>query len=176
MKLTSLIIVDVLQHLRKPFFIHKIVWLNYKQHLLYSDTGCKEKCLALWEFLLIYVILSSLLIYTLFILYTSILLHVSTSMNFTLCFIKNVHFYSSTCTLSALFRYLYIIDSSDNTSSSHDHIISLSSTVIRPRQIPQQGVQALNNINNNIEVENTGSPIHSNRSSPSRVEGKPAAC
>ncbi|XP_052674449.1 SLAIN motif-containing protein 2-like isoform X1 [Crassostrea angulata] len=43
--------------------------------------------------------------------------------------------------------------------------------VIRPRQIPQQGVQALNNINNNIEVENTGSPIHSNRSSPSRVEG-----
>ncbi|XP_022326260.1 SLAIN motif-containing protein 2-like isoform X1 [Crassostrea virginica] len=42
--------------------------------------------------------------------------------------------------------------------------------VIRPRQIPQQGVQALNNINNNIEVENTASPVHSNRSSPSRVE------
>ncbi|XP_048779161.2 SLAIN motif-containing protein 2-like isoform X1 [Ostrea edulis] len=43
--------------------------------------------------------------------------------------------------------------------------------VIRPRQNPQQGVQALNNINNNIEVENPASPVHSNRSSPSRVEG-----
>lgn len=43
--------------------------------------------------------------------------------------------------------------------------------VIRPRQIPQQGVQALNNINNNIEVENTASPVNSNRSSPSRGEG-----
>ena len=58
----------------------------------------------------------------------------------------------------------------------HYHCQSLSSAVIRPRQIPQQGVQALNNINNNIEVENTASPVHSNRSSPSRVEGKPEAC
>ena len=57
----------------------------------------------------------------------------------------------------------------------HYHCPSLSSAVIRPRQIPQQGVQALNNINNNIEVENTASPVHSNRSSPSRVEGKTEA-
>lgn len=140
----------------------------------YSDTGYKEKCIALWESL--FITLSSLPIFTFINLYIHLFFYMYQQAWISHCIIKNVHIYSSTCTHSAFFIYLYIINSSDNSSSSHDHIISLSSTVIRPRQIPQQGLQALNNINNNIEVENTASPVHSNRSSPSRVEGKPTAC
>lgn len=83
------------------------IWFRQQYDLVTSIysilTQDIKRNVALLEFL--FILLSSLLVFTFINLCTSILLHLAICMDFIYRIIKHAHIYSSTCTLSALFKY-----------------------------------------------------------------------